>query len=271
MSIIHDALKKAAAEKNAPLSHPASLEYHSEKTSGLKGPGGMTLFLLFLLFLSAWFYFHKQEELPLSFRQTVVPFESASGNKISASKEISHEETAPPESISESRNEQGQRALLEGLKQYRQGKYDHAVRLFSEAVTIPSLSAVAHNNLGMTLRLMGKVDEAITHYKEAIRLDPNYAEAHNNLGMAQVVTGLTDQAGTHYKKAINLMPSTPAFHLNYATWLEQKGSLQDALMQYRSFLRLSSKTNENPTDADIQNNTLMLVRSRLKQLEGSNP
>ena len=37
---------------------------------------------------------------------------------------------------------------------------------------------------GMALVAEGKIEEAIPHYKMAIKINPDYAVAHNNLGIA---------------------------------------------------------------------------------------
>ncbi|HIE65337.1 MAG: tetratricopeptide repeat protein [Nitrospira sp.] len=271
MSIIHDALKKAAAEKEAPFSLPSSLKYHSEKSTGLTGAKGVTLFLLFAFFLSAAYYFYEREGRLLLTDQAISPLPPPPVKELTPPKEISPVKESAPESISVPNKDQGQLILSEGLKRYHQGEYDHAARLFSEAIAIPSLSVLAHNNLGLTLRRMGKVDEAINHYKEAIRLDPNYAEAHNNLGMAHDAKGSIDQAGKHYKIAIDLKTSTPAFHLNHATWLERKGSFGDARREYQSFLRLSSDGIGSGIKPGQHRETLNLVKARLEALKGSLP
>jgi len=274
VSIIHDALKKAAAEKETPLSLSSTLKYHSEESSGGTGPRGITLLLLFVFFSFTAYYFFGQEGRSLLFDQAINPLPPPE-IELPAPKEPSPElstiEESPPGNVSVPNEDQAKLILSEGLERYRQGAYDHASRLFMKAIAIPSLAVTAHNNLGLTLRRMGKVDEAISHYKEAIRLDPNYAEAHNNLGMAHDFTGSIDRAGKHYKMAIDLKPSTPAFHLNYATWLERNGRSGSARKEYQSFLRLSTDQIGSGTRSDQDRETLALVKSRLKSLKGSLP
>ncbi len=271
MSIIHDALKKAAAEKEEPLPHLSSLEYHSKKSTGFAWVNGVALFLLLGLFLSAGFYFYRQEESALMLNPVIVPSKTMPEREVLTPKESSQIKDTSPENISDRQKKEGEKALLEGLEWYRRGEYNRASRLFREAIAAPSQAVMAHNNLGLALRHQGKVNEAITHYKEALRLDPNYAEAHNNLGMAHDFTGSIDQAGDHYKKAVDLKPSVPTFHLNYATWLERKGAFGSARREYQSFLRLSSKQIEAGNGSEQQIETVALVKSRLKQLKGSLP
>lgn len=271
MSIIHDALKKAAAEKDEPLPHPSSLEYHSGKSTATPWSRGIPLFLFLGLFLAAGFYFYGQGGRSLPFDQAIDPLAPPPERDSPVPEGISPVKEAVPGNTPDRHDDKGEKTLLEGLERYRQGEYARASRLFKEAVATPSLSVMAHNNLGLTLRRQGKVDEAITHYKEALRLDPNHAEAHNNLGMAHDFKGSIDQAGEHYKKAIDLKPSVPAFHLNYATWLERKGSFGSARREYQSFLQLASDQVESGTGPGQQNETVTLVKSHLKQLKGSLP
>jgi predicted O-linked N-acetylglucosamine transferase (SPINDLY family) len=66
--------------------------------------------------------------------------------------------------------------------------------------------AMAHNNLGNTLRDLGRLVEAEASYRRALELNPDYAEAHSNLGNRLLVLGRLVEAEASYRRALELKP-----------------------------------------------------------------
>jgi Flp pilus assembly protein TadD len=60
------------------------------------------------------------------------------------------------------------------------GWNSEAVNANERAVALSPQDAEAHNNLGITLKVLSRLDEAEVSYAQAIALKPDYAEAHSN-------------------------------------------------------------------------------------------
>ncbi len=75
-----------------------------------------------------------------------------------------------------------------GNAQYKQNRYDEAVRSFSNAAALLGeaidRSKVLHN-LGNALLKSGKIPESLEAYKQALRLDPNDSDTRYNLQYAR--------------------------------------------------------------------------------------
>jgi tetratricopeptide (TPR) repeat protein len=73
-------------------------------------------------------------------------------------------------------------ALEEGVRLFREGRFDQALQKLEQAHRIAPRNATIENLLGITETKLGHIDEAGNHYRNAIRLDPSQAAAHRNLG-----------------------------------------------------------------------------------------
>jgi tetratricopeptide (TPR) repeat protein len=270
MSIIHEALKKAASDNSPEISRSISRNYlfrASVKTPKVFRRIGIVVSVLILsvfsfslwypysvsVNLGQWNVFSERPSLNSKIESEVFPTEQVLTRK----KEMNTLESTGV--LPNPQLEDGERALKEGIKFYQEGKVEEANGAFTRAIELLPLSPIAHNNLGMALRHQGKTDEALTHYQEAIRLDPGYAEAENNIGLIYDKAGSIDQAAIHYKKAIGINPSVSIFHLNYATLLERKGDFSNARKEYQLYLNL---------ETDRKSEILPLVRSHLDSLKG---
>lgn len=275
MSIIHQALKKAAAEGQISPVPSTILRGHPARPFLIRSR--VLIPLLALIFLISFIFSAKRIWPP--FNLFLSSIDSALNVRSSPSPESKIPRLSvkqPPQksfsleprvSAIPSNGKEGEAAIAEGLNFYNQGKMDLARQRFAIAASLLPFSAVAHNNLGLTLRNQGNVHEAMEHYQEAIRLDPDYAEAHNNLGMAYDQLGSIDRAASYYQKAIHFKPAVPEFHLNYATWLERKGDFIKASQEYQLYLSLESRTQpEGMTNR--QQESVALVKARLKELKG---
>ena len=271
MSIIHQALKKAAAEGQIAQVQPPIVKTHAARLFP------RSYFLIFLSGLVLLFFFILSgKRLFLSFygsspiteAKTVITPPGQIPDLTLSTKNTSLGESSASETKSGSHVQDGEAALAAGFDFYGQGKIELANESFAKAVLLLPFSEVAHNNLGLTLRSLGNVNEAIEHYQEAIRLNSNYAEGHNNLGMAYDQLGSIDQAASYYQKAIRLKSKVPEFHLNYATWLERKGDFLKARMEYQMYLTLASDLQRKGKATPLQKESIALVQARLAELKG---
>ena len=55
---------------------------------------------------------------------------------------------------------------------------EEAEASYKKAIALKPDHAVAHNNLGITLKKLHKLEEAEASYKKAIQIQPNYAKEH---------------------------------------------------------------------------------------------
>ncbi len=268
MSIIHEALKKAALEGASGNTKPAPSDVLTISTQ-LAGNSrwiktGLFILILLVSFSAAWYlsplFLNRVSSVvvPLSAHpnqiiQQPVPTQVPPQTEKLSSNDSSHE------AISSEHAEEGEQAIAAGIKLYREGKIDEASEVFQKVIRQFPSSSIAHNNFGMVLRRQGKSSEALSHYQEAIRLDSNYAEAENNIGLVFDQAGSIDEAAIHYKRAIEIRPTVPAFHLNYATLLERKGDFLSARKEYQTYLNL---------ETDHKNEIIPVVQSHLNKLKG---
>jgi tetratricopeptide (TPR) repeat protein len=88
-----------------------------------------------------------------------------------------------------------------------QGDLSTAKRLYEQVLQIAPELAIAHYNLGMTLKAMGDLRGAIDQYQIAIQLQPDSAEAYQNLGVAWLKLGQVSQSVEAFQRAIDLHQS----------------------------------------------------------------
>ncbi|MEC4672929.1 MAG: tetratricopeptide repeat protein [Nitrospirota bacterium] len=62
---------------------------------------------------------------------------------------------------------QGAESINGGVNHYHQRNWNSAVSQFQQALKKNPNSAVAHYNLGLTLRQMGQQDKAVQHFRKA--------------------------------------------------------------------------------------------------------
>lgn len=269
MSLIHEALKKAAAEGEADKQESTSQAIYLKVST--PQPRLYLWFLIGSVFLALFLFLFSNQHKISTFSQPdktpTPPAIAHSSNPASEQKQIASKAPSenPPEggkslpSEGIENKKAGEKALKEGIVFYKKGEFDRAHESFRKAVELIPSSPIAHNNLGLVVRQQGKMQEALNHYAEAIHLDPVYAEAENNIGLIHDQIGSIDEAIVHYKRAIEIKPAVAAFHLNYATLLERKGDFSSARREYQLFLDLEN----NP-----RNELLPQVRSRLRELRG---
>jgi serine/threonine-protein kinase len=119
-----------------------------------------------------------------------------------------------------------------------QGELAEAVAEYREAIRLQPDNASVHSNLGNALREQGKLAEAVAECREAIRLKPGYAEAHNNLGIALRVQGKPAEAVAQFREAIRLKPGYAEPHTNLGIALHGQGELAEAIAEHREAIRL---------------------------------
>ena len=129
-----------------------------------------------------------------------------------------------------------------GYSYYKAGQLDSAVACLRRAIellpTYAPTRAKAYANLGNVLIAQGRYNEAIRQFSEALRLNPNDADAHNDFGAALQQLGDREQAIAHLRTAIRLQPDHGRAHYNLATVFRYLGDSDEALRELQTARRL---------------------------------
>ncbi|CAH1446210.1 unnamed protein product [Lactuca virosa] len=86
-----------------------------------------------------------------------------------------------------------------GNEKYKQGQFDEAIALYTEAIGMNSTIASYYSNRSAALIGLGKLIDAILDCKIAIRIDPSYHRAHYRLASLYLRFGEVEKALCHYK------------------------------------------------------------------------
>lgn len=138
--------------------------------------------------------------------------------------------------------------MVLGVVSNMMGRSSDALAPMQRAVALLPDDAVAHNNLGNTLKDLGRLDEAELSYRQALRIKPDYAEAHSNLGSVLMRTHHLIEAETSYRRALEIKPDYAMAHSNLGVVLQYLGRLDEAEECYRMALQIA------PDYAEAYNN-----------------
>jgi predicted O-linked N-acetylglucosamine transferase (SPINDLY family)/SAM-dependent methyltransferase len=116
-----------------------------------------------------------------------------------------------------------------GLIAYQQGKFERAVRLIRQCLTINPNLAEAYSDLGVVLIDMGEFDDAQAACEKAIALKPDFHPAHSNLGNVLKALGKLPDAVDSYRRAIELSPGFVDAYANLGATLLLLGKTEEAL------------------------------------------
>ncbi len=144
-----------------------------------------------------------------------------------------------------------------------------ALKRFSEALaTFDQAVALQPNMLepwifrANTLVQLGQYEAAVQNYDAALCLNANRAECWNNRGVAFSKMSKWPEAAASFERALKIQAEYYPASLNRVLAIERLGRFDQARQQYRHFLK-------QPPPA--VNGNLVLVRSRLQQLESGAP
>jgi hypothetical protein len=125
------------------------------------------------------------------------------------------------------------RALAQQAGQlFDQNRWDDAVRLAEQSLTLNPDSTMALRVMGMVLSRRDQPREAIPLLERAVQLRPDLAGAHNELGMCYSALGHPDQALEQYEIALHLKPDQPFARFNRAMSLLKQGRFREGWLEY---------------------------------------
>ena len=92
----------------------------------------------------------------------------------------------------------------QGYKLLNYGRYDEAIKEYTEAIELAPNFTEAYNTRGIAYVQQGELDQAIADFDKAIELDPELAKAYNNRGYAYYLKGEVAKAVSDFEKCIEL-------------------------------------------------------------------
>ncbi len=241
MSLIHEALKKAARDETPKPAPDKPRKIHiSTGTIPLTRLVIIIGFPLILLPLLAVVYLRGSsgtKEVP-SRPDTTAP----AGDAPSAGPTVPQAVMQNPETMSAEK--QAFQHLQQGMSFFKEGKPAKAEEEYRRALSLDHNNIVIRNNLGLALKVQGKRKEAEAEYQAALKSNPDYAPTLNNLGLLYDDQNRIDEAIRLYQRALRNAPNYAAAHLNYASALERSGYQNEAHQHYQAFLAHASREDQ---------------------------
>lgn len=121
-----------------------------------------------------------------------------------------------------------------GLLAYQNERFDAAIDLISQALSLSPHQAFYSNTLGGALLAAGRVKEAVASFARAVDLAPASLELKNNLANALHADGALAEALTIYRDLISQAPADPDVNNNFGRALHAAGRLEEALQCFRA-------------------------------------
>ena len=116
-------------------------------------------------------------------------------------------------------------------------------------------NAIAHDDVAMLYLELGVPQMAVRHFEAFARLKAGSASARNNLGVALEQSGSFEEAISQYRKALEIDPDLTMAHYNLGNLLDSLAREDEALVHFRRAVR------SDPGHAGSHNNIgLILMR-----------
>jgi len=119
-----------------------------------------------------------------------------------------------------------------------QEKYQEALKLYQDALTVFPQYFRAYYNLGVVHRLLGQMEEAAASYEKALAIEPEDAEALNNLGVVLKGLGRLEEATACYGKALAIKPDNAKAHNNLGVLLQELWQLDKAIESFEKAVQI---------------------------------
>ncbi|MFB2934398.1 tetratricopeptide repeat protein [Aerosakkonemataceae cyanobacterium BLCC-F154] len=135
-----------------------------------------------------------------------------------------------------------------GMVYFYQEKYQDALEIISQALSIDSVNSNLHYSLGLVLEKIGYLAEAITAFQKVLELSPQWIEVYHVLG--RLLAEIRDfvQAETIYLQAIELNRNDYLTYLYLGDLLMMQQQIERAINAYQTSLQIK------PYDSVILNN-----------------
>ncbi|KAI8377693.1 uncharacterized protein BYT42DRAFT_571242 [Radiomyces spectabilis] len=90
----------------------------------------------------------------------------------------------------------------QGNQQFKQGNYDEAVKLYTEAIAASPKTSTYYANRAAALTMMAKYKDAVSDCRMATELDPNNVKAYLRAGKCHLSLGNLEESGRQYEMVL---------------------------------------------------------------------
>jgi tetratricopeptide (TPR) repeat protein len=143
--------------------------------------------------------------------------------------------------LKEENEKQAEAHFKKGQCIHLKGKFNTAIKNYSEAIRIYPDYLDAYNSRGLTYYYKGEYGKAIDDLDEAIKLNPKYVEAYINRGLCHDHKGEYNKAIEDFEEAIKLKPSNTDAHNNRGLTYYHKGEYKNAIDDFTKIIKLDNK------------------------------
>lgn len=139
-----------------------------------------------------------------------------------------------------------------GNMEFDNGRFEKAESFFRRSIqTRPT--AYGLTNLGNALAAQGKYDDALEVFKDAITMDSTYHLAHFNYGNALLQRGSAEAAARAWQRCLDLRPEFAPAWRNIGLLLVRAGRIEPGLRRLRKYLEVEpNPVRRREIEADIE-------------------
>lgn len=130
-----------------------------------------------------------------------------------------------------------QELIERGKVLYSLDKYDEALNYFKKAQDIDKYNDTVYENICMCYIMLDHFDDAKKTLNKYLMLNKNSGVAYFHLGNIALLEGKATEAKSLYSKAELLGFDNPVMFVNLASFYEENGEVDKAVVQYNKILR----------------------------------
>ena len=130
------------------------------------------------------------------------------------------------------------KSFVKATRLYNEQKYEEALPVFEEAISLNPDNWAYYFNLGLTYKKLDKLGEARQAFEKAVTLNPQSFSSNKELGELLAKEGDFERAADYYRRAVEINPADPDGHYNLGVCLVNLGKGEEALAQFQKAVEL---------------------------------